>query len=176
VFLLWHGIFIEPVVLRPGETLRTYAARRLPEPARLLLRALHARDVVNRIAELPWQGRPEAEPECVAALATMTADLHRARDHAVRDDRDLAVDATGDAPRESWATRCSPAGRPGRGAFRAGVRTGAAAPADRSRPPEATNGPQGCLGGGLGGEGRFHRGGSDRSRGGCAGSLRRCGT
>ena len=74
------------------ETLRTYAARRLSEPARLRLRAWHARDVAHRIAELQWQQRPESEPECVAALAGMTADLHQAFDHAVHHDRDLAVE------------------------------------------------------------------------------------
>ena len=74
------------------ETLRTYAAERLPEPDRVRLRAWHARDVADRIAELQWQQRPESEPECVAALASMTADLHQAWDHAVRHDRDLAVE------------------------------------------------------------------------------------
>ena len=74
------------------ETLRTYAAERLSEPERLRLRARHARDVADRVGELQWQQRPESEPECVAALSAMTADLHQAWDHAVRHDRDLAVE------------------------------------------------------------------------------------
>ena len=63
-----------------------------PSRTGLRLRARHARDVADRIAELQWQQRPEAEPECVAALAAMTADLHQAWDHAVHHDRDLAVE------------------------------------------------------------------------------------
>ena len=74
------------------ETLRTYAAERLSEPERLRLRARHARDVADRVGELQWQQRPESEPECVAALSAMTADLHQAWDHAVHHDRDLAVE------------------------------------------------------------------------------------
>ena len=74
------------------ETLRTYAAERLSEPERLRLRARHARDVADRVGELQWQQRPESEPDCVAALSAMTADLHQAWDHAVRHDRDLAVE------------------------------------------------------------------------------------
>ena len=74
------------------ETLRTYAAERLSEPDRVRLRARHARDVADRIGELQWQQRPESEPECVAALSAMTADLHQAWDHAVHHDRDLAVE------------------------------------------------------------------------------------
>jgi hypothetical protein len=62
------------------ETLRTYATGRLPEPARLRLHAVHARDVANRIAGLLWQQRPESEPECVAASAGLPADLRHARD------------------------------------------------------------------------------------------------
>ena len=40
-----------------------------PSRTALRLRARHARDVANRIAELQWQQRPESEPECVAALS-----------------------------------------------------------------------------------------------------------
>ena len=69
--------------------LRRRAPRRAG-PARL--RARHARDVADRIAELQWQQRPASEPECVAALSAMTADLHQAWDHAVHHDRDLAVE------------------------------------------------------------------------------------
>ena len=50
------------------ETLRTYAAERLPEPERLRLGARHARDVADRVGELQWQQRPEssrtASPRC----------------------------------------------------------------------------------------------------------------
>jgi predicted ATPase/DNA-binding SARP family transcriptional activator len=74
------------------ETLRTYAARRLPEPDRLRLCSRHARDVADRITELQWQQRPESEPECVAALSGRSADLHQAWDHTVRHDRGLAVE------------------------------------------------------------------------------------
>ena len=74
------------------ETLRTYAAEHLAEPDRVRLRARHARDVADRIAELQWQQRPAAEPECVAALSVMTADLHQAWEHAVHHDRALAVE------------------------------------------------------------------------------------
>jgi len=59
------------------ETLRTYAAERLSEPEQLRLRARHARDVADRVGELQWQQRPESEPDCVAALSAMTADLQR---------------------------------------------------------------------------------------------------
>jgi predicted ATPase/DNA-binding SARP family transcriptional activator len=77
------------------DTLRTYAAERLPAPDRSHLRARHAREVADRIRERHWQQRPDTEPECVAALSQMTADLHQAWDHAVHHDRDLAVELAG---------------------------------------------------------------------------------
>jgi predicted ATPase/DNA-binding SARP family transcriptional activator len=77
------------------DTLRTYAAERLGEEDRLALRARHARHVADRVSELGWADRPESEPECVAELATMTADLHQAWDHAVHEDRQLAVELAG---------------------------------------------------------------------------------
>lgn len=81
-----HGRF------RLLDTLRTYAAERLGEEDRLTLRARHARRVADRVSELGWTDRPESEPECVGELATMTTDLHQAWDHAVHDDRELAVE------------------------------------------------------------------------------------
>jgi len=77
------------------DTLRTYAAERLGEDDRSALRARHARHVADRVAELGWTDRPESEAECVAELASMTVDLHQAWDHAVREDRPLAVELAG---------------------------------------------------------------------------------
>ncbi len=77
------------------DTLRTYAAERLGDEDRLALRARHSRHVADRVSELGWTDRPESEPECVAELATMTADLHQAWDHAVHEDRQLAVELAG---------------------------------------------------------------------------------
>ena len=73
------------------DTLRTYAAERLGAEEHRLLRARHARHVADRVTSLRWADRPEAEAECVAELASMTADLHQAWDHAVHADRALAV-------------------------------------------------------------------------------------
>lgn len=77
------------------DTLRTYAAERLGVEGRGALRARHARHVADRLSELGWIGRPESEAECVAELATMTADLHQAWDYAVHEDRLLAVELAG---------------------------------------------------------------------------------
>lgn len=74
------------------DTLRTYAAERLGVEEHRLLRARHARHVADRVASLRWADRPESEAECVAELASMTADLHQAWDHAVHADRALAVE------------------------------------------------------------------------------------
>ena len=74
------------------ETLRTYAAERLPEPELLRLRgpACPRRRGPGRGAAVA--AAAGVEPDCVAALSAMTADLHQAWDHAVRHDRDLAVE------------------------------------------------------------------------------------
>jgi predicted ATPase/DNA-binding SARP family transcriptional activator len=77
------------------DTLRTYAAERLSPDGRRALAARHARHVADRVAELSWIDRPDAEAACVAELATMTADLHQAWEHAVRENRALAVELAG---------------------------------------------------------------------------------
>ncbi len=74
------------------DTLRTYAAERLDEEGRGALRERHARHVAARVADLRWSHRPESEAQCVAELASMTADLHRAWAHAVAHDPPLAVE------------------------------------------------------------------------------------
>jgi predicted ATPase/DNA-binding SARP family transcriptional activator len=74
------------------ETLRTYARERLAKPDLLWLRGRHARAVVDRLAELRWQQRPEAEASCVAQIGAMTPDLHAAWAYAVDHDRPLAVE------------------------------------------------------------------------------------
>ena len=75
------------------ETLRTYAAERLRRagPRATAGPARPRRRGPDRSSS-QWQQRPESEPECVAALSAMTADLHQAWDHAVHHDRGLAVE------------------------------------------------------------------------------------
>ena len=45
---------------------------------------------------MSWQQQPSTEPEVVAAIARMSADLHQAWDHAVSTDHELAVDLAAD--------------------------------------------------------------------------------
>ena len=74
------------------ETLRAYAAEHLDAAGRQWLRVSHARNVAARLRTMSWQQAPATEPEVVAAVARMSADLHLAWEHAVADDRDLAVE------------------------------------------------------------------------------------
>ena len=74
------------------ETLRTYALERIAGDDLLRLRGRHARAVANRVPELGWQQRPDAEASCVEQLAAMTSDLHAAWAYAVQHDRPLAVE------------------------------------------------------------------------------------
>ena len=76
------------------ETLRTYATGRLPEPARLRLHAVHARDVANRIAGLLWQQRPELGTGVCRRVSGPARRSAPRPGHAVRHDRDLGVDLT----------------------------------------------------------------------------------
>ncbi|WP_222266397.1 AfsR/SARP family transcriptional regulator [Modestobacter marinus] len=78
------------------ETLRAFAAEHLGDDERRAVRARHAEDTAGCLAAwsaLLWTPR---EPEAVAALGALTADLHAAWAHAVRDDRPLAVRLAGD--------------------------------------------------------------------------------
>ena len=78
------------------ETLRTYAAEHLDDAQERRLRAAHAHHVAARLRSMSWQQAPSSEPEVVAAIARMSADLHLAWDHAVAGDRELAVELAAD--------------------------------------------------------------------------------
>jgi predicted ATPase len=74
------------------DTLRTYANELLTDHDRRLLHERHAAHVTDRLRELEWTDRPEAEAAGVAEIARMTPDLHQAWAHAVEHDRPLAVE------------------------------------------------------------------------------------
>jgi predicted ATPase/DNA-binding SARP family transcriptional activator len=78
------------------ETLRVYAAERLPPSDRLTLRGRHARDIAGRLTELSGQIRTPREADAVAAIAGLGPDLHAAWSYAVEHDRLLAVRLAGD--------------------------------------------------------------------------------
>jgi predicted ATPase len=78
------------------ETLRVYAGERLAPADRSALRARHALDVAERLAELSRKIRTPDEATAVAAIAALGPDLHAAWDHAVEHDRPLAVRLAGE--------------------------------------------------------------------------------
>ncbi|MFW3170918.1 BTAD domain-containing putative transcriptional regulator, partial [Geodermatophilus sp. CPCC 206100] len=78
------------------ETLRVYAAERLPSADRAALAARHARDVAERLTRLARRIPGPREADAVAELAALGPDLHTAWSHAVEHDRELAVRLAGD--------------------------------------------------------------------------------
>jgi predicted ATPase/DNA-binding SARP family transcriptional activator len=78
------------------ETLRAYVREHAEPAEHEALAARHARDVAARLAaESPRLSGP-AEPDAVAAIASMDADLHAAWSYASRTDRSLAVTLAAD--------------------------------------------------------------------------------
>jgi hypothetical protein len=78
------------------ETLRVYAGERLAPADRSALRARHAVNVGERLAELSLGIRTPDEASAVAAIAALGPDLHAAWSYAVEHDRPLAVRLAGD--------------------------------------------------------------------------------
>jgi len=77
------------------ETLRVYAGERLAPDDRSTLRARHALDVAERLAELSRGILTADEADAVAAIAALGPDLHAAWSYAVEHDRPLAVRLAG---------------------------------------------------------------------------------
>ena len=77
------------------ETLRVYAGERLAPADRPALRARHALDVAERLAEHSRTILTPHEADAVAAIAALGPDLHAAWEYAVEHDRPLAVRLAG---------------------------------------------------------------------------------